>query len=103
MVASGPSSGIDMYSAWAPNRSPLYPNTRSPTVNAVTRPPTASTTPANSFPGTVVCGLKSPVRKAVPLASEPLTWAAVNAEVASLAMRGRPDRKPQSVRFTVVA
>jgi hypothetical protein len=43
------------------------------------------------------------VRKAVTLASGPLTWAAANPEMANRAMRGRPDRKPQSVRFTVVA
>ena len=45
----------------------------------------------------------NPVKNAAPLASEPLTWAAENAEVANLLMKGLPDRKPQSVRFTVVA
>ena len=83
MVASEPSSGIAMYSAWAPNRPSLYPNTRSPTWKDVTPLPTASTSPANSFPRTVARGLTSPVKNRT--------------------KKGLAARKPQSVRFTVVA
>ena len=61
----------------------MNPNTRSPTVKDVTPLPTASTSPANSFPSTVPRGLTSPVR--------------------NLEKKGLPERKPQSVRFTVVA
>ena len=45
--------------------------------------PTASTTPANSLPSTVTLGLRSPVKNRT--------------------MKGLAARKPQSVRFTVVA
>ena len=83
MVASNPSSGITMYSAWAPNELPLYPNTRSPTRKEVTPGPTASISPANSFPRTVTRGLLSPAK--------------------NLTMKGLAARSPQSVRFTVVA
>ena len=83
MVASEPSSGIDRYSACAPNRHSLNPNTSSPTAKDVTPLPTASTTPANSHPRTVAFGLSSPLK--------------------SRTMNGLPDRNPQSVRFTVVA
>jgi hypothetical protein len=61
----------------------LYPKTRSPTSKDVTPPPTASTSPANSFPRTVTRGLLSPVK--------------------NLLMKGLAARKPLSVRFTVVA
>ena len=44
--------------------------------------PTASTTPANSHPSTVAFGLWIPLK--------------------SRTKNGRPDRNPQSVRFTVV-
>jgi hypothetical protein len=72
-----------MYWAWAPNGTPLKPNTRSPTRKAVTARPTASTSPANSDPRTVTRGRGSPVR--------------------ARTKKGLPDRNPQSVRFTVVA
>ena len=61
----------------------LYPNTFSPTENAVTALPTASTTPAYSFPRTIARGLMSPVN--------------------SLMKNGLAARHAQSVRFTVVA
>jgi hypothetical protein len=61
----------------------LKPNTRSPTSNDVTPRPTASTAPANSFPSTVTLGLVSPVKNRT--------------------MKGLAARRPQSVRFTVVA
>src|SRR5512132_290384 len=48
MVASEPSPGIVRYSAWAPNRPPVKPNTRSPTAKGVTSRPTATTSAANS-------------------------------------------------------
>ena len=83
MAASGPSAGIDRYSAWAPHEPSLYPNTRSPTLKDVTPLPTASTTPANSPPRTVTRGPMSPVR--------------------DLMKKGLAARKPQSVRFTMVA
>jgi hypothetical protein len=85
---SEPSSGITRYSAWAPN-SPCAPNpalnpkTRSPACKDVTSPPSASTSPANSFPKILALGLTSPLK--------------------SLATKGLADRKPQSVRLTVVA
>jgi hypothetical protein len=83
MVATRPPSGIAMYSACAPNEVPLNPNTWSPTSNDVTPRPTASTSPANSFPRTVILGLMSPVKNRT--------------------MKGLAARIPQSVRFTVVA
>jgi hypothetical protein len=83
MVASEPSWGIARYSAWAPNRVPLYPKTRSPTWKDVTPLPIASTAPANSFPRTVTRGLLSPVKNRL--------------------MKGLAARRPLSVRFTVVA
>jgi hypothetical protein len=67
----------------APNRPSLNPNTRSPAENDVTALPTASTTPANSVPRTVAFGFTSPEKNRT--------------------MKGLPARKPQSVRFTVVA
>src|SRR5512132_4438544 len=48
MVASEPSPGIVRYSAWAPNRPPVKPNTRSPTAKGVTSQPTATSSAANS-------------------------------------------------------
>ena len=83
MVATDPSSGMVRYSACAPNEAPLNPNTRSPTLKDVTPAPTASTSPANSFPRTVTLGLMSPVKNRT--------------------MNGLAARRPQSVRFTVVA
>ena len=83
IVATEPVAGIVMYSACAPNGPSLYPNTRSPTANDVTLLPIASTSPANSFPSTVAFGLTSPLKNRT--------------------MNGLPARKPQSVRFTVVA
>jgi hypothetical protein len=71
------------YWAWAPNGSPLKPNTRSPTAKDVTLGPTASTSSANSVPRILTFGRGSPVR--------------------TRTKKGRPARKPQSVRFTVVA
>ena len=61
----------------------MNPNTRSPTLKDVTPAPTASTSPANSFPRTVTLGLMSPVKNRT--------------------MNGLAARRPQSVRFTVVA
>jgi len=61
----------------------VNPNTRSPTSKDVTPLPTASTSPANSFPRTVTLGRTSPVK--------------------NLVMKGLAARQPQSVRFTVVA
>ena len=61
----------------------MNPNTLSPTLKDVTPLPIASTSPANSFPMTIPLGLTSPVK--------------------NLEKKGLPDRKPQSVRFTVVA
>jgi hypothetical protein len=83
MVARNPSWGMAMNSAWAPNGSPLKPNTRSPTAKEVTSAPTASKVPANSVPRILTLGLGSPVR--------------------ARTKKGLPARKPQSVRFTVVA
>ena len=82
-VASEPSSGIVRYSACAPNRPSLKPNTFSPTAKDVTPRPTASTTPANSHPRIVAFGLRNPLKKRL--------------------TNGFADRKAQSVRFTVVA
>ena len=62
MVATDASSGIVRYSACAPNRPSIYPNTLSPTSKEVTPLPTASTSPANSVPRTLRFGLTSPVR-----------------------------------------
>jgi hypothetical protein len=62
---------------------PEHPNTRSPTAKEATLWPTASTVPANSVPRTVTLGRGSPVR--------------------ARTKKGLPARKPQSVRFTVVA
>jgi hypothetical protein len=83
MVASDPSWGIVMYSACAPNEPSLYPKTLSPTSKDVTPLPTASTTPANSFPRTVARGPTSPVK--------------------NLMKNGLAARQAQSVRLTVVA
>ena len=41
-----------MYSAWAPNRGAIVPNTASPTPNRLTAGPAASTSPAKSQPST---------------------------------------------------
>jgi len=82
MVATGPCSGITRYSACAPNRPSLNPNTRSPMSKEATPPPIASMTPANSVPRTVG-GLARPLKNRT--------------------TNGLPARKPQSVRFTVVA
>ena len=83
MVVTELSSGTARYWACAPNGPSQYPNTRSPTENAVTSRPTASTTPAYSFPRTVARGRRSPVN--------------------NLMKKGFAARHAQSVRFTVVA
>ncbi len=62
MGATGPSSGMDTYSACAPNRHSWNPNTPSPTANDVTRLPTSSTVPANSVPRIALRGVRSPVK-----------------------------------------
>jgi hypothetical protein len=83
MVATSPPSGVTRYSACPPSLLPLNPNTRSPTSNDVTPRPTASTSPANSLPRIVTLGLASPV--------------------SNRTKKGLAARRPQSVRFTVVA
>ena len=81
MCATGLASRMHVNSAWAPAL--VTPKTRSPTSNSVTAPPVASTTPANSIPGIRCFGLTTPVKKRV--------------------TKNSALRKPQSVRFTVVA
>ena len=81
--AIGARSRTHRYSAWAPNRSAFTPNTSSPTANSVTADPTSTTTPANSLPRIVRFGRRSPAN--------------------SRMNHGHGARKPQSVRFTVVA
>ncbi len=83
IVAIGPSCGIVRYSACAPNRSSLKPNTRSPISRAVTSRPTPSISPANSHPRIVAFGLVRPLKNRT--------------------IHGCAARKPQSVRFTVAA
>ena len=83
IVAIAPSAGIVRYWACAPNRSSLNPNTRSPGSNPATPSPSDSTTPANSQPRIVTFGFDRPPKNRT--------------------IHGSAARKPQSVRFTVVA
>src|SRR5438067_351365 len=61
-VSSAPSSGRQMYSAWAPNLNPVDPNTSSPARNRVTFLPTDSIAPANSAPSMCLLGLQRPLK-----------------------------------------
>jgi hypothetical protein len=81
--AIGAFSRTHRYSAWAPNLSVFTPKTWSPTANVVTAGPASATTPANSLPRIVRFGRRSPAK--------------------SRMNQGDGARKPQSVRFTVVA
>ena len=81
--AIGALSRTHRYSACAPNRSAFTPKTSSPTANSVTADPASATTPANSVPRIVRLGRRSPAK--------------------SRTNHGDGARKPQSVRFTVVA
>ena len=83
IVANGLLARMHMYSACAPKRPELTPNTRSPTANSVTSSPTSSTTPASSLPRMRHFGRSNPVKYR--------------------AMNGSADRNPQSERLTVVA
>jgi hypothetical protein len=55
-----PVLGHDQVLGVGPKVVPRNPNTRSPTLQAVTPSPTASTSPANSVPKTVRLGRRSP-------------------------------------------
>ena len=84
----GQDSGRHTYSACAPKwrrdtPKTASPKTASPGANAQTLVPTASTSPASSLPRMIARGRRRPLN--------------------GLATSGSPRRKPQSVRFTVVA
>ena len=57
-------AGTATYCAKAPARSQVDPSTSSPGTRSVTRPPTASTTPATSLPRTARFGRRSPEAQA---------------------------------------
>src|SRR5207248_9391182 len=90
MGAIRPLSLIEMNSACAPKLSPLLPKTLSPTANARTAAPTASTSPANSVPRTRCFGRRRPkTRRLIKERARPL--------------RRLASRVAQSNRLTVVA
>jgi hypothetical protein len=59
-AASTPSSGMQIYSAWAPRAGSGLPKTWLPTWNRFTSLPTASTSPARSIPNLRTLGLNAP-------------------------------------------
>ena len=84
-------AGTTTYWANAPARSQVDPSTSSPGTRSVTRPPTASTTPATSLPRTARFGRRSPEARR-PMYGTPVTVA--QSGVLTLVARTRTRTSP---------